>query len=425
MPTPARQLAHRILLRADRGRNRLADLLAAPEVEALDPRERGFLHELLLGALRRRGALDHALSRLANRPFARLDPEVLAALRLGAYQILFLRVPDRAAVSESVELLHGAKTRGFVNAVLRRLAVEGPPPEPDPGSDPLGWLTTAGSLPRWLGERWVARMGAARAVARAKAFLQTPASTFRLNPRRADSRSRVEAAGLEARPLPVPGAWEATAGRPADLAALGVLYLQDQGSQAVAQLATGGATVLDACAAPGGKALLLADEPSRPLVVAAEASGRRLGTLALVCRRWGAGNVRLVGADSRRPPFRPFFDTVLLDAPCSGLGTIGRHPDIRWKLKPADLPRHAQRQRELLEALAPLVKPAGRLVYAVCSVEPEENEGVLGPFLEAHPEFAIAPLPDLALPFADGAYLRTVPERDQADAFFAALLQKP
>jgi len=425
MPTQARQLAHRVLLDSEERGLPLAERLAASEVESLPPRDRAFLHELVLGTLRRRGTVDLALSRLSRRPLDRLDPEVRGALRLGAYQMLFLRVPDRAAVSESVGLVQGSAARGFVNAVLRRLAREGPPPEADAEADPLGWLTTAGSLPRWLATRWLERLGAGGAVARAKALLEPPTMAFRMNPRVPDAQVRIEAAGLAPRPLPVPGAWEATAGRPSELAASGVLYLQDPASQLVARLAAGGRLTLDACAAPGGKATLIADESgSAAEVVAAEASPRRLRTLVQLCRRWGAENVRVVGADALRPPFRTAFDSVLLDAPCSGLGTIGRHPDIRWKARPADLARHSKRQRAMLEALAPLVGRGGRLVYATCSLEPEETDQVVAGFLAAHPDLAPVPVPAWAAAFADGPQVRALPERDRTDGFFAAVLRR-
>src|SRR5687767_12346448 len=181
MPTPARRLAFRILGEVERAGPTLGDRLAAPDVLALDTRERAFLHELLLGTLRRRGEIDHALAARLDRPLARLEAPVLAALRLGAYQVLRLRVPDRAAVSESVELARSASPRaaGFVNAVLRTLSREGAPPLPDAGQDPLAWLTTGGSLPRWLAERWLARLGAERAVRRARALLDPPPVFFR------------------------------------------------------------------------------------------------------------------------------------------------------------------------------------------------------------------------------------------------------
>jgi 16S rRNA (cytosine967-C5)-methyltransferase len=426
LATPARRLAFRLLLETRRGAETLAERLARPDVEALPARERALLHELLLGTLRHRGALDHALAPLLSRPLARLDAPTLAALRLGAYQVLRLRVPAHAAVAESVDLVREARApaAGFVNAVLRRLARDGPPPEADPLSAPLTWLTTAGSLPAWLAERWLARLGRETALARARALLAPAQAAYRLNPRAAEAAERA-ARELAPRPLDVPGAFLATRGSLAGLAAAGLLYPQDQGSQLVARLAARERLVLDACAAPGGKTTLVADLVApRGRVVALEPSRGRRDVLVRLLARWGSPGVRVVGADALRPPFSACFDAVLLDAPCSGLGTLSRHPDIRWNARPADLPRHAARQAALLRALAPLVKPGGRLVYAACSLEPEENEGVVEPFLSESGEFQPDPPTDWALRFADGPWLRTLPEREGSDGFFAAVLRR-
>jgi 16S rRNA (cytosine967-C5)-methyltransferase len=425
--TPARRLAFQVLTDTERGGTRLAPRLARPDVEELSPRDRAFLHELVLGTLRQRGALDHALAGSLDRALGRVDPAVLTVLRLGAYQVLRLRVPDRAAVSESVDLAREVAPRatGLVNAVLRRLARDGAPPAPDAGADPIGWLTTAGSLPRWLAERWVARLGADAARARAAALLETPPVVFRVNPRLPDVDARLASEGIAADPMAVPGAWRLREGSLGRLAADGVVYAQDQGSQMIAHLAarTGG-WVFDACAAPGGKATLLADLGPEARVIAADVAAVRVTTMAALVARWGAANVRVVAADARRPPLGRPMDAVLLDAPCSGLGTLGRHPDIRWRARPADLAGHARRQRELLEGVAPLVAAGGTLVYATCSLEPEENEEVVDPFLEAHPEFAIAATPAWADALRDGRFLRTRPERDGGDGFFAAALAK-
>jgi 16S rRNA (cytosine967-C5)-methyltransferase len=427
VPTPARTVAFQVLLEMERPRGpTLADRLARADAEGLDTRERGFLHELVLGTLRTRGFLDHALRPSIDRPFDRIDAAALTALRLGAHQVLNLRVPDRAAVSESVDLAREAAPRaaGFVNAVLRRLVREGPPAVPDPAADPSGWLTTAGSLPPWLASRWLRELGPEAAVARARAFLERPPAAFRLNPRRPEAWAHVDADGLAPRALVVPGAWEATAGQAAALAAEGWIYVQDQGSQMAAHLAAGRGTTLDACAAPGSKSTLLGDLSPGGRVAALEVSPRRLATLQKVVREWGAGNVRPVGGDAQRPPFREaLFDAVLLDAPCSGLGTLGRHPDIRWKAAEGDLLRHGRRQLELLSAVAPLVRPGGTLVYATCSLEPEETTGVVAEFLAA-PGFRPGPVPEWASAFVEGPFLRTRPERDRGDGFFVAPLER-
>jgi 16S rRNA (cytosine967-C5)-methyltransferase len=420
----AREVGHRVLARVAGGET-LAEALASPAAERLDGRERAFLHELVLGTLRRRGWLDHVLARLATRALDDVTPGVLDALRLGVYQLLFTRVPAHAAVSESVSLARAAEPRsaGFANAVLRRLQREGPPPEPDAAADPLAWLATAGSLPGWLAERWLKRLGPGAAIARARALVAVPPTHVRLNPRVHDAETRVRSAGVELRPTAVPGALEAD-GRVQDLAERGLLYVQDAASQLVARLAATDGLVLDACAAPGGKSLLLADAGGpRARVVAADVSKRRLATLARLASRWRAGSVLPVAADALRPPFAPAsFDAILLDAPCSGLGTLGRNPDIRWRLTPRDLLRHSERQRALLEGVAPLLRPGGRLVYAVCSPEPEETDEVVRPFLDAHPGLRPEELPRWAGPFADAGAVRTEPARDRADAFYAAAL---
>ncbi len=431
-----------MLQRLSRSGTTLADALAAAESDPvlaggfssssrglgdlLDERDRALCNELVLGTLRRRGWLDHVLGPLLDRPLDQLSAGILDVLRLGSYQLLFTRVAQHAALSESVELARTVEPRatGFVNAVLRRLQRQGPPAEPDARVDPQLWLTTWGSLPAWLAERWLHRLGPERAIARARALLTPPATHFRLNPRVAAAPRRLEEAEVRFLPTWVPGALRLLEGRLTPLAEEGVVYAQDAGSQLVAHLAASPGRILDACAAPGGKSLLLADLGAPATrIVAAELSRRRLRNLQWLVRRWGAERVALLAADARRPPFRDLFDAVLLDAPCSGLGTLARHPDIRWRIRPADVARHAQRQRELVESLAPWVRPGGHLVYATCSVEPEENEGVLSPFLATHPEFAPDDLPAWVASHRDGAFVRIEPSVD-GDGFFVARLRR-
>ena len=427
-PSAARHVAFELLLAQRQPGSTLDDLLARDEVEALPARERSFLHELVLGTLRRRGSLDYALRSCLSRPLESVQPGVREVLRLGAYQVLFLRVPDRAAVSESVTLAsrHFPRAKGLVNAVLRRLAREGPPAWPRAEEDALAWLTSVGSLPRWLAQCWLTHLGPQTALARAQALLEPAPTFFRLNPRVPDVRQQLCRAGVTAEPVAVPGGWRLLSGALQAPAALGLVYVQDQGSQLVARVAAEcGAPLLDACAAPGGKAAAAADIlGSRALIVAAELSARRRARMRGLLQRWGARHVHVVAADAGRPPFRGGFQTVLLDAPCSGLGTLARHPDLRWSATAADVTRQARRQATLLRALAGQVAPGGRLVYATCSSEPEENEQVIEAFRNSHPDYVPAPAPTWAGTFRSGPYLRTCPEVHGGDAFFASVLQR-
>ncbi len=424
--TPARRVAHRVLLDVKRGGPLLGERLAAPDVAALDERERGFAHELVLGCLRRRGWIDHALSAVVERPLERLDVAVLEALRLGAHQILHLRVPTRAAVSESVDLVRATRHRasGLANAALRKLARCGAPPVPDADRSPLTWLTSYGSLPKWLAARWLNRLGAALAVRRARAFIEKPVTVFRLNPRAPLDAATLRADGLRCETLAVPGALRSDSAAPLlPRVRRHEIQIQDLGSQLVASLVRGERLILDACAAPGGKATLIAELNPTARVIAAEPSARRLETMRRLARDWGLP-VACIQADAFRPPFCGEFDAVVVDAPCSGLGTIGRRPDVRWRVRERDIADHARKQRGLLDAAARLVRPGGTLVYATCSTEPEENESVVASFRAKHVEYVEASPPEWARSFVREGFFRTLPERDPGDAFFAAMMTR-
>ena len=427
MASAARRGALLVLGQVARGRP-LATLLDETAAGLADARDRALLHELVLGSLRRRGLLDHVLAMLSSRPLDTLTPAVRDALRLGAYQLLFLRTPAHAAVSETVDLAREVEPRaaGFTNAILRRLQREGPPAELDPDADPVGWMSTSGSLPRWLAERWHSRLGPATALARARAALEAPPCFVRLNPRVPDVRERLAAAGIELEAAAVPGAFRASEAALGSFVDSGQLYVQDAGSQLVARLAAAEGLLLDACAAPGGKATLLSDLATgdSTRVIAAEASRKRLALMAKLARRWGAARLHLLGADALQPPFRRGFDSVLLDAPCSGLGTLARNPDIRWRITLQDLERHAARQRSLLESLARVVRPGGTLVYATCSLEPEETHEVVDGFLAARTDFAEDRLPDWVEPFARDGRVELDPARREGDGFFAVKLRR-
>jgi 16S rRNA (cytosine967-C5)-methyltransferase len=421
----ARRGALLVLGQVGRGRP-LATLLDKTAAGLPDTRDRALLHELVLGTLRRRGFLDHVLAPLSRRPLDTLTPAVRDALRLGAYQLLYLRTPAHAAVSETVDLAREVEPHaaGFANAILRRLQREGPPAEPDADADPVAWMSTPARCP--LARRALARPARhGDGIARARAALRAPACFVRLNPRVPDARERLAAAGIELEAAAVPGAFRASEAALGPFAESGLLYVQDAGSQLVARLAAAEGLLLDACAAPGGKAMLLSDlalDSTR--VIAAEASRKRLALMTRLARRWGATRLHLLGADALRPPFRRDFASVLLDAPCSGLGTLARNPDIRWRIAPPDLERHAARQRSLLESLCRVVRPGGTLVYATCSLEPEETHEVVGAFLAEHPAFVQDQLPEWAEPFARDGRVELEPALDEGDGFFAVRLRR-
>ncbi|HEX6850548.1 MAG TPA: transcription antitermination factor NusB [Candidatus Polarisedimenticolaceae bacterium] len=423
-----------VLRRVEAARAFAGILLEEREGRFADPRDAALLHELVLGVLRRRAALDHAIARVSSRPLGEVDLEVLIALRLGAYALLHLdRVPDFAAVTTSVDLVRAAGRKaaaGFANGVLRQIARRGAallPPEPARGDADA--LALYASHPAWWTRRLVQRVGWDRARAIVEADNLPAATVLRV---RHGIDPRLD--GIESRPGTfAPGALHVVSGRPTATPgfAAGTFWMQDEGSQLVPALAGvgAGARVLDACAAPGGKTLALADAVGETgFVVAADRHAGRLRRLARNVARCRLGNVAAVAADMTAPPLRAGFDVVLVDAPCSGTGTMRRHPEIRWRLRLEDLPAIAERQQRLLAAAAGLVRPGGAIVYAVCSMEPEEGASVVETFLASHPAFRRAdarpflPEPARALVGEEG-YLHTSPDLDGMDGFFAARIE--
>ncbi len=416
-----------------------------------DERDRALVTELTTGTLRWLAALDYLVVRTSGRPTSRLDPEVLAVLRLGAYQLLYLdRIPASAAVNESVTLakrIGKASASGLVNAVLRRVAdtAERPALPRNPGphgsrAAQLAYLSVAGSHPAWLAARWLDRVGFERAVAWVRFNNLAPALTLRANRLRTtveDLSRRLAEHGVETTPT----RWardglSVVTGTPlrTPLAGQGLFVVQDEASQLVAELvaARPGERVLDACAAPGGKTTALAaGVGERGLVVAAELRSPRVRLLQEIVRECGADAVRFVRHDLRQPPFHPVFDCVFVDAPCTGLGTVRRDPEIRWRRQADDLSRMATLQRALVEGAAAVVRPGGRLVYATCSSEPEENQAVVRAFLADHAEFALVP-PGAGGPVRDElqsvttgeGWLATTPDEHGLELFFAATLRR-
>ena len=453
----ARIAAYDALRRVSAGEVDLARALAATRARLADDRDRALAAEILSGTLRWRGLIDYLIARYAGRPLERLDPEVVDILRLSAYQVLYLdRVPASAVVHDAVDLTRRAgvaSAAGFVNAVLRAFSRDRtqpplprwPPADKTAGragvrTSQLDYLAVTASHPRWLAGRWLDRWGFEAAVAWT-AFNNTPAPlTLRANVLVTSAQALADALaahGVTVRPARfAPHALTVIEGNPlrTPVAATGALVVQDEASQleALADGAQPGHRVLDCCAAPGGKTTALAaDMNDRGLIVAADVRRRRVSLLAQTIDASRARSVRVVQADLRRSaPFRPVFDRVLVDAPCSGLGTLRRDPDVRWRRLEADLPRLVGAQHQLLTSASATVRPGGRLVYATCSGEIEENEEVVAGFIAAHPEFRVLDLRDAAEWKGDDRFrlldpegrLRTLPHLHGLEAFFAAAL---
>jgi 16S rRNA (cytosine967-C5)-methyltransferase len=440
-------MAFDILRRVDEGA--YADLALDAALEAnspMDPRDRALVTELVYGVLRQRGRLDFALSRFCRKALAKVEPRVLCLLRLGAYQLLALdRVPARAAVHETVELARREgleRATGFINGILRSIDREGdrlPWPSPD---STLAYLENVLSLPRWLAGRWQKDLGREEATALAEAFLRPAPFTLRVNTLRMGREAyleRLRGAGHEAVPTRyAPEGVTVTARGEAPLpgGAEGWFQVQDEASMLIARLLDpeGGDRILDACAAPGGKTTHIAAlTGNRARILALDLHPKRLELVTEGARRLGCEGIETRPWDLTVPPsfLEPEgFDRVLVDAPCSGLGVLRRSPEIRWRRREVDIGELAARQLAILDNVAPLVRPGGRLLYSLCTLTPEETDGVTAMFLDTHPGFAGEDLRRGLSPAWEELFditgaLRTFPHRHGGmDAFFAAAFKK-
>jgi 16S rRNA (cytosine967-C5)-methyltransferase len=439
--SPGRTIAFEVLLRVEAGGAYASRALDAALAQkgALDPREAGLATELVYGSLRRALALDAALAPHSRRALAALDPSARVALRLGAYQLLHLGTPAHAAVGETVALAkrvdHG-RAAGYVNAVLRSLSrAPAAAAAPPLASDPAGHVAAAEALPRWLAEEWVGWLGPEESLALARA-MNAPAPLCARARDRDALLARARAGGLSAAPasrspdgIVLHGASAAALAR----AAAGLPFqIQDEAAQLVTLFAAGDlrgrrARVLDACAAPGGKAFHLAEilAPGSE-VVALELHPRKADELSREAERRGLA-VRVVCADAARPVpglEDGTFDAVLVDAPCAGLGTLRRHPELKLRRRPEDLPRFAALQLEILRACARYARPGAPVVYSVCSLTRAEGPEVARAMLAGG--FRRLPSPpglaaDLLTPDGD---LLTLPHRHGTDGFYACRLAR-
>ena len=450
MIAPARVAAFEVLLAVSAGRADLPTAIASARASLQDDRDRALAAEIATGVQRARAALDHLIVQYSKRPLERLDAEIVEILRLSAYQLLHLtRVPASAVVDDAVNLAGKAGKRsaaGFVNGVLRTISrTRASLPLPTRPADPadrhavLDYFSITLSHPRWLAERWLARLGFDAAEAwllfnNRPAPLTLRTNTLLVSP--ADLRTRLAEREIVVTPgLYAPGALVVESGNPLrdSSAAEGWFVVQDEASQLVTLLAgpRPGARVLDTCASPGGKATALAAGVEKGgYVVACDLRTRRMELLRQTVVRTRADRVWLVQTDVLSPlPFGAPFDCVIVDAPCSGLGTLRRDPDIRWRRLEHDLVPLADAQTRMLANAAALVAPGGRLVYATCSSEPEENEAIAAAFLNRAPDFAAVDArlahPLLSPDLVDaGGHLRTSPERHALEAFFGAVFKR-
>jgi 16S rRNA (cytosine967-C5)-methyltransferase len=401
----------------------------------LDPRDRRWTRELVFGMLRRRSWLDALLDDRVRGGLAKLDPDLIDLLRLGAYQLLSMgSVPAYAAIGQTVELTkrrHGIGASKLTNAVLRRLDRERDRLVVATPEDPVDALALEHSHPRWLVARWIAHWGADETRLLLEANnREAPHVARPYHVVREQLEAMLESAGVTVADAPlVPDSLVLTSGVGAmtELGAFkqGLFHLQDPGSTLVTRYASfpSGATVADLCAAPGGKTLELAR--TARTVFAGDASFARLARVRDNVLRLDAANVVPFVGDARFPAVRG-MDAVLIDVPCTGTGTFRRHPDARWRLRVSDLAVLPAVQRSILRAAATAVRPGGLLVYSTCSLETEENDAQIESFLSDNPEWRLEPPPEGAVPAAvlDAGRLRVLPQRHGTDGAFAARLRR-
>lgn len=432
----ARQTAFRVLSRVIGG-NAYADILLEKELDGLGEADRHLTTEITYGVLRWRMRLDWVIDLFSSIKSKKLEHSVLNALRIGAYQLLFLdRVPASAAVNGSVELVKrwGAKKAGFVNAVLRKMdSGRAGISYPDVNVDPIKYASIVYSHPEWMVKRWAARFGAEQAVSLCESNQSVPPKTLRVNTL-ATSRERLieELAGAGfavKKTIYSPDGIEVSSGGrldPKDRR----YYIQDEASQLIPYLLRpkAGEAVLDLCSAPGGKATHMAQLMSNSgLICAVDRHPRRLANVMESARRLKADIIRTAAADALEGiPFAMRFDAILLDAPCSGLGVLRRSPEIKYRRKEEDIRELAGVQRRLIERASVYLEKGGRIVYSTCTFEPEETDGVIKGFLKDHEEFVLEDargyMPEGCGGLVDASgFLRTYPLQG-LDGFFGARL---
>jgi 16S rRNA (cytosine967-C5)-methyltransferase len=441
--SPARAAAFEILLRVERDQSYASELLHSERSAKLSPADHGLATELVMGGLRWRSLLDQRIAAASAQKIQRLDLEVLTALRLGVYQLQFLsRVPARAAIFESVEIVKSARKRSaasFVNAVLRKASTnsEGDARGEILGAGDVASLAARAAHPLWLVERWAERYGFETARQICLHDQTIPTTAIHVDDER--TGDELARAGIGLSPgLLVSYARRVESGDVTRTEAYrdGRVSIQDEASQLVALLVGRGQRLLDCCAAPGSKTALLSKQNPHSRIVASDLHPHRA---RLLRERIELPSVHFLTADACHLPFAPGFDRILADVPCSGTGTLARNPEIKWRLTPDDLRDLHSRQVAILKATLALLAPLGRLLYSTCSLEREENELVVEEVLGELRGFALLNCEEelTNLQRADslvwheikslvsGHYLRTLPGIHPCDGFFAAIIERP
>jgi len=442
-----RQLASEILLKVD-SQKAYADILLDRTLKTarLSERDRALLTELIYGTLRWRGKIDARLSQQLSRSLTDTDAFVRNLLRVAVYQLFFLdKIPDYAAVNEAVELAkhqRGNKNAGFVNGVLRNLLRQKQNPTKSKADDPsVSALAADYSHPEWLVKRWIDEFGRGEAGALMLANNQRSPLVLRAN-RLKSSRDKLlvrllsQGIAASATPWSPDGIMLESCGAVENLPgfAEGLFQVQGESSQLVAQLLapSAGERILDACAAPGGKTTHIAElMKDTGELIALDNSARGGERIRENIARLDLHSIQVTRADTTKKlsgKLSVIYDRILVDAPCSGLGTLRSHPEIKWQRQEADIRRLSGLQSKILERLASYLKPGGVLVYSTCTLSREENELIVEAFLPAHKEFELEDaaryLPAAAKHMVCGSYFQALPQRDNTDGFFAARLRK-
>jgi len=446
----ARKTALYILNSLDKDNKTLDSVLEAfsDKTDLLSKRDRSLLNALVYGVIRWRGRLDHIINYLSNIPVTRIDPNVLNIIRIGLFQIIYLsRIPVSAAVNTSVDLAKSFTQPwviGFVNAILRNAVRKFEKvPFPDPKKDPVSAIAVQSSFPKWLIKRWLHRYGQKETAQLCDVVNSIPPITIRTNTLKATRKNLLNSLKKEVEKI------ECTTYSPDGISFFkpnssipeiesfkdGWFVVQDEAAQLVTLLldVRPGDTVLDACAGLGGKTGHIAQiMKNQGTIFAIDKDERKLSRLVSEMKRLGISIITPLTCNLEKPlDIKGFklFDRILLDAPCSGMGVIRRNPDIKWATSKKNLNYYKNKQLLFLKNLAPLVKPSGILVYAVCSIEPEENEDVVKEFLSRHSEFEIKYVSGL-LPYghtsvvSEDMYLKTLPHKNNMDGFFSVCFQK-